>query len=419
MADFKKKLLAWGSSFPDIVWLDSNLDSSENTEFEAVLAVEAFTAIKTDYQNAFDKLKEYQQTTKDWIFGYLSYDLKNDVERLKSSNYDGLQFPDLYFFQPQKLVFLKDNIADFIYLRMVDDEIETDFEEIQNLKLKTEISGKKIEIQSRISKEEYLEKVVAMLEHIHRGDIYEANLCQEFFSENVDLNAFSIYQSLNEISTPPFAAFLRLENIHLVSASPERYLRKKGDQLLTQPIKGTARRSSNPEEDKEIALNLARDPKEMSENVMIVDLVRNDLSRIAEKGSVKVNELCKVYSFKQVHQLISSVTATIARGIEPVEALRTSFPMGSMTGAPKISAMKIIEKLESTKRGLYSGAVGYFSPEGDFDFNVVIRSILYNSTNKYLSFSVGGAITAKSNPEKEYEECLLKSRALREVLENL
>ena len=419
MADFKKKLLTWGNSFPDIVWLDSNLDSSENTEFEAVLAVEAFTAIKTDYQDAFDKLKEYQQTTKDWIFGYLSYDLKNDVERLKSSNYDGLQFPDLYFFQPQKLVFLKDNIADFVYLRMVDDEIKTDFEEIQNLKHKTQNSDEKIEIQSRIRKEEYLEKVGAMLEHIHRGDIYEANLCQEFFSKNVDLDAFSIYQSLNEISKPPFAAFLRLENINLVSASPERYLRKKGDQLLTQPIKGTARRSADPEEDKEIALNLARDPKEMSENVMIVDLVRNDLSRIAEKGSVRVDELCKVYSFKQVHQMISSVTATIAKGIEPVEALRTSFPMGSMTGAPKISAMKIIEKLESTKRGLYSGAVGYFSPEGDFDFNVVIRSILYNSTNKYLSFSVGGAITAKSNPEKEYEECLLKSRALREVLENL
>jgi len=419
MANFKEKLLAWGNRFAEIVWLDSNLDSSGNTEFEAVLAVEAFTAIKTDYQNAFDKLKEYQQTTRDWIFGYLSYDLKNDVERLKSSNFDGLQFPDLYFFQPQKLVFLKDNIAEFVYLKMVDDEIKTDFEEIGNYELKTENLVEKIEIQSRISKQEYLEKVGAMLEHIHRGDIYEANLCQEFFAEHVDLDAFSIYQSLNEISTPPFAAFLRLENINLVSASPERYLRKKGDQLLTQPIKGTARRSADPEEDKEIAMNLARDPKETSENVMIVDLVRNDLSRIAEKGSVKVDELCKVYSFKQVHQMISSVTATIAKGIEPVEALRTSFPMGSMTGAPKISAMKIIEKLESTKRGLYSGAVGYFSPLGDFDFNVVIRSILYNSSNKYVSFSVGGAITAKSNPEKEYEECLLKSRALREVLANL
>lgn len=419
VADFKKKLLNWGNTFPEIVWLDSNLDSSENTEFEAVLAVEAFTAIKTDYHHAFDKLKEYQQTTKDWIFGYLSYDLKNDVERLKSSNYDGLQFPDLYFFQPQKLVFLKENTAEFVYLKMVDDEIDADYEQIHNTAPYNDIAHKKIDIQSRISKEDYLKKVDAMLEYIHRGDIYEANLCQEFFAENVELNAFSIYQSLNEISTPPFAAFLRLENINLVSASPERYLRKKGDQLLTQPIKGTARRSANPREDREIAMELARDPKEMSENVMIVDLVRNDLSRIAEKGSVKVDELCKVYSFKQVHQMISTVTATIAKGIEPVEALRTSFPMGSMTGAPKISAMKIIEELESTKRGLYSGAVGYFSPAGDFDFNVVIRSILYNSNTKYLSFSVGGAITAKSNPQMEYEECLLKSKALREVLENL
>ena len=152
---------------------------------------------------------------------------------------------------------------------------------------------------------------------------------------------------------------------------------------------------------------------------MIVDLVRNDLSRIAKRGSVKVDELCKVYTFKQVHQLISSVTAEIAEGIPPVEAIRASFPMGSMTGAPKISAMKIIEELEETQRGVYSGAVGYFSPDGDFDFNVVIRSILYNSDNKYLSFSVGGAITARSQPEKEYEECLLKAKAMREVLSNL
>jgi len=196
-------------------------------------------------------------------------------------------------------------------------------------------------------------------------------------------------------------------------------LKKKGGNLLTQPIKGTARRSQDAEEDKNIAKDLATDPKEKSENVMIVDLVRNDLSRIAKKGSVNVEELCKVYTFKQVHQLVSSVTAEIADDIPPVEALRTSFPMGSMTGAPKISAMKIIEQLEESKRGLYSGAVGYFTPKGDFDFNVVIRSILYNSGNKYLSFSVGGAITAKSDPEKEYEECLLKAKAMREVLTNI
>ena len=415
----KEQLLSWGRKFQEIAWLDSNDNNSKTGEYEAILAVEAFTAIKTDHVNAFDKLKEYQETTADWIFGYLSYDLKNDVERLKSSNHDGLHFPDLYFFQPQKLIFIKNDQIEFRYLKMIDNEIEEDFEIIRNFKVELVEEQSTIKVEARISKEQYLEKISKMLHHIHRGDIYEANFCQEFYSEDVEIDPFSIYRSLNEISTPPFAAYLKLENFNLISASPERYLKKKGENLLTQPIKGTARRSQDAEEDKNIAKDLAIDPKEKSENVMIVDLVRNDLSRIAKKGSVNVEELCKVYTFKQVHQLVSSVTAEIADDIPPVEALRTSFPMGSMTGAPKISAMKIIEQLEESKRGLYSGAVGYFTPKGDFDFNVVIRSILYNSGNKYLSFSVGGAITAKSDPEKEYEECLLKAKAMREVLTNI
>lgn len=415
----KEQLLSWGRKFQEIAWLDSNDNDSKTGEYEAILAVEAFTAIKTDHVNAFEKLKEYQETTADWIFGYLSYDLKNDVERLKSSNYDGLHFPDLYFFQPQKLIFIKNDQIEFRYLKMIDDEIEEDFEIIRNFKVELVEEQSTVKVEARISKEQYLEKISKMLHHIHRGDIYEANFCQEFYSEDVEIDPFSIYRSLNEISTPPFAAYLKLENFNLISASPERYLKKKGGNLLTQPIKGTARRSKDAEEDKNIAKDLATDPKEKSENVMIVDLVRNDLSRIAKKGSVNVEELCKVYTFKQVHQLVSSVTAEIADDIPPVEALRTSFPMGSMTGAPKISAMKIIEQLEESKRGLYSGAVGYFTPKGDFDFNVVIRSILYNSDNKYLSFSVGGAITAKSDPEKEYEECLLKAKAMREVLTNI
>ena len=415
----KEQLLSWSRQFQEIAWLDSNEYDSKTGEYEAILAVEAFTAIKTDHGNAFDKLKEYQETTADWIFGYLSYDLKNDVERLKSSNFDGLHFPDLYFFQPQKIIFIREGQIEFHYLRMVDDEIEDDFEAIQIFSIEDNSKHKPVKVEARISKEEYVDKIGLMLNHIHRGDIYEANFCQEYYSENVEIDSFDIYRSLNEISTPPFAAYLKLENVNLISASPERYLRKRGAQLLSQPIKGTARRADEVQEDLKIAAELAEDPKEQSENVMIVDLVRNDLSRIAKKGSVKVDELCKVYTFKQVHQLISSVTAEIAEDIPPVEALRTSFPMGSMTGAPKISAMKIIEELEESKRGLYSGAVGYFTPDGDFDFNVVIRSILYNSENNYLSFSVGGAITAKSDPEKEYEECLLKAKAMREVLTNL
>jgi para-aminobenzoate synthetase component 1 len=418
----KQQLLKWSKRFEEIAWLDSNNYHQEHGEFDALLAVGAFTAIKTDYHQAFAKLQEYQQTTKDWIFGYLSYDLKNDVERLSSKNQDGLDFPDLYFFQPQKLFLLKGDQLEIHYLNMLDDEIEEDFTEISDLPInqmgkgQPETENSESKIQAQISKEEYLQKVEKMLAYIQRGDIYEANFCQEFFAENREIEPFKVFQDLNELSGPPFATFLKLEEHYLLSASPERYLKKSGAKLISQPIKGTARRSQNSEEDIKIAEELSKDPKEQSENVMIVDLVRNDLSKIAKKASVNVDELCKVYSFKQVHQMISTISAELDDGIPPVEALRATFPMGSMTGAPKISAMKIIEELEETKRGLYSGAVGYFTPNGDFDFNVVIRSILYNSAKKYVSFSVGGAITAGSKPEKEYEECLLKAAAMRQAL---
>ena len=404
--------------------MDSNSHPPHNSSFDALLAVEAFTAIKTDHHEAFNKLQEYQEVTKDWIFGYLSYDLKNDVEALSSRNYDGLQFPELYFFQPQKIFILKGEVLEMHYLKMADDEMEQDFEEIEvfehienirDANLTSESSTNK-EILARISREEYLKKVKEMLHHIHRGDIYEANFCQEFYAENMEIDPYKVFQNLNELSQPPFAVFLKLENNYLLCASPERYLKKEGSHIISQPIKGTARRSQDQTEDKKIAAALQKDPKERAENIMIVDLVRNDLSRIAEKGSVRVDELCTVYSFKQVHQMISTVSADVESSIPPMEVLRVTFPMGSMTGAPKISAMKIIEELEESKRGLYSGAVGYFTPDGDFDFNVVIRSILYNSTKKYVSFSVGGAITSRSIPEKEYEECLLKSDAMRQAL---
>jgi para-aminobenzoate synthetase component I len=435
---FKEQLLSWSSQFSELAWLDSNDYPRQEAAFDAILAAQAFTLIKTDYHDAFEKLKEYQENTADWLFGYLSYDLKNDVENLRSNNFDGLQFPDLYFFQPAKLIQIISGKAVFHYLRMVDDEMDSDFEEIQLVesgerkvdsldlvesgKRRVEspdvekINGKENGIRPRILKEKYLEKVNKMLSYIHRGDIYEANFCQEFFAENREIEPLQVFQKLNDISVSPFAVYLKLGEHFLLSASPERYIKKKAQKIFSQPIKGTAPRSKNPEEDEQIATSLANDPKERSENIMIVDLVRNDLSRIARRGSVKVEELCKVYSFKQVHQMISTISAEVDEVIPAVEILRSTFPMGSMTGAPKISAMKIIEELEETKRGLYSGAVGYFTPTGDFDFNVVIRSILYNSTKKYVSFSVGGAITSKSIPEKEYEECLLKARAMRQVL---
>lgn len=419
---FKEQLLNWSQQFETALWLDSNTYQQQYSSFESALAVEEFTAIKTDFTNAFDKLKEYQSTTKDYIFGYLSYDVKNDLENLTSKNFDGLDFADLYFFQPQKLIFIKGNTVEFHYLQLVDDEIEEDFKAVCGVSFRAKSrnlkSEKNIKIKLRIHKDEYHQKINTVLEHIKRGDIYEANFCQEFFAENCDINPLKVYQDLNKISKPPFATFFKIDNQFLLSASPERYLRKEGNKIISQPIKGTAKRLRSKIDDDKIASDLSRDSKERAENVMIVDLVRNDLSKSAIKGSVKVEELCKVYSFKQVHQMISTVVSEIDENTHPIDVLKTTFPMGSMTGTPKVSAMKIIENLEETKRGLYSGAVGYFTPENDFDFNVVIRSILYNQAKKYISYSVGGAITAKSIPEQEYEECLLKAKAMRYVLLN-
>lgn len=414
--NLKKNLLYWSNNSDVALWLDSNDYDQNYSSFDAVLAIDEFTSIQTDYENAFEKLKEYQSITQDYIFGYLSYDIKNDTENLSSTNFDGLQFDDLFFFQPQKIIFLKGNTLEFQYLKMIDDEIDEDFETILKEVSILYTKATDINIKLRIHKDEYYEKVSKVLEHIHRGDIYEANFCQEFYAENCELDPVKAYLDLNEISEPPFATFLKKEHHFLASASPERYLKKDGDKIISQPIKGTAKRLVSAVDDQKIAADLHRDEKERAENIMIVDLVRNDLAKTAKKGSVTVEELCKVYSFKQVHQLISTVTSEIREGVHPVDVIRDSFPMGSMTGAPKISAMKIIETLEETKRGLYSGAIGYFTPNGDFDFNVVIRSILYNAKNKYVSFSVGGAITSKSIPEKEYEECLLKAKAMKMVL---
>jgi len=417
--NIKEKLLQWSQQFREVVWLDSNNYHQVHSSYDAVLAVDAFTILQTDAIDAFDKLKEYQSLTNDWLFGYLTYDLKYDTENLKSNNYDGLDFPELFFFQPKKVFLLKKNELEIQYLHFVDDELEVDYEEVQGVILIDEVINSlvsPIKIKLRTTKDSYFERFQKIHSHICRGDIYEMNFCQEFYAEETKIDPLKVYRKLNSISNPPFATFLKLNDKYLLSASPERYIKKNDTTIISQPIKGTAKRSEDKVEDEQLKHDLANDEKERSENIMIVDLVRNDLSKTAVKGSVKVSELCKVYSFDQVHQMISTVTAEVLHTKSPVEVLRTSYPMGSMTGAPKVSAMKIIEELEDTKRGLYSGSVGYFTPNNDFDFNVIIRSILYNETNKYVSYSVGGAITVKSTAEAEYQECLIKAKAMREAL---
>lgn len=236
------------------------------------------------------------------------------------------------------------------------------------------------------------------------------NYCQEFFNENANCSPQDIYKRLNLLAQSPFSCFLNLRNINIMCASPERFLKKTGSNILSQPIKGTSRRSEDPKEDIFLFEKLSKSVKDKTENVMIVDLVRNDLSMTAEKSSVKVDDLCSVYPFNQVYQMISTVSSKIdLTKYTFSDVLETNFPMGSMTGAPKHSAMRIIEKFEATKRGLFSGSVGYIDPDGDFDFNVIIRSIIYDSAKKYLSVSVGGAITNKSIDIEEYQECLTKA----------
>lgn len=436
-ANFKQNLLIWAQQFDKFIWLDSNNYPQHYSNYDAVLAIDSNSELHCSYSDAFTKLKKYNNEVDDYIFGYLSYDLKNDTENLSSQNGDGLHFPDLYFFQPKRLFLFKDDVLEIQYLMDCKDIVDDDLASIQKiassrkgprndggsigmLDVKTDEMLKPVQhdvkIKKRITKKQYLKQLDKILEHIHRGDIYEVNFCQEFYAENATINPLDVYNHLNEISNPPFASFIKLNDKYIISASPERFVKKEGNNIISQPIKGTAKRLKDKKADKKLAFELSNDQKERSENIMIVDLVRNDLSKTAIKGSVKVEELCKVYSFDQVHQMISTISAKVEDETDGVEIIKSLFPMGSMTGAPKLSAMQIIEKLEATKRSVYSGAIGYFTPDGDFDFNVVIRSILYNETNNYLSYSVGGAITAKSDPEKEYEECLLKAIAMKKAL---
>ena len=349
-------------------------------------------------------------------FGFISYDYKNKIEDLYSEHYDGLEFPEKHFFTPQILFKIGESIVEIYFASDFEDKNATELiAEIESISVDFKES-EKIKIIPRISKNEYLTTIIDLKKHIQLGDIYEVNFCQEYYAEQVDIDPIDIYIKLNKKSPTPFSCFVKFEDKYLISASPERYIQKNGNKILSQPIKGTAKRGDTLEEDELIKKELFNDPKERSENVMIVDLVRNDLSKIAKKDSVVVNELCGIYTFPQVHQMISTVSGEVKKEVDFDAILKATFPMGSMTGAPKLRAMKLIEKYEKTKRGLYSGTVGYINHKGDFDFSVVIRSIAFNSKNNYLSFMVGGAITNQSDPEKEYDECLLKAKAMLEVL---
>jgi len=405
-------MLSWANRFNICALLDNHQYNSSYHSIECLLAVGIVTSFETTGNTIID-LKKFLHKTDDWVFGHVSYDFKNQLEPLSSLHSDKIKFSDIFFFQPEIVIQLSENE---IKISSLTDTPEKIFFAIQS-KENNITAENNIEIQSAFTKEEYVHVIKQLQQHILRGDCYEINFCQEFFANDASIQPQQLYHHLTTISPVPFACFYKLNDKFLICASPERYVKKQGNIILSQPVKGTYKRNLQNEKDDELLKQkLAADQKEKNENVMVVDLVRNDLSKICEEGSVKVEELFGIYSFPQVHQMISTIKGELSNETDFADVLKATFPMGSMTGAPKRKVMELIEQYEKTKRGIFSGCVGYIAPNKDFDFNVVIRSIMYNQTEKYLSYQVGSGITFNSNAENEYEECLLKAEAIKQVL---
>jgi len=358
---------------------------------------------------ALAKLQVFLDENKgNFIFGCLNYNLKNEIEEIQCKNDDLLRFPLVHFWIPEFVIKIENGSRHYLKGNKTSESEELLNDFFKQEKKETLLS-ESISFSARTNKENYLKNVVKIKSLLQQGEIYEMNYCQEYFAENIKINnPFEMYFKLNTITKAPFSAFLNTENHQVFCGSPERFLQKKGNKLISQPIKGTAARGNSEKEDLANKETLQNKQKERSENIMIVDLVRNDFSKIAQKNSVKVAELCAIYSFETVHQMISTVSCEVKENTSFTDIIRATFPMGSMTGAPKLNAMKYIDELEDFSRGIYAGSIGYIEPNGDFDFNVIIRSLVFNKEDKYLSCAVGGAITILSEPEDEYAECQTK-----------
>jgi para-aminobenzoate synthetase component 1 len=402
-------MLSWANQFSIFSFLDNQEYSFQPHQYECLLAIGG-GPIQLSGNNP-EIIDQYLSIHKTWLFGHLAYDLKNDLHKFASKPGNKINFPDWFFFKPVVFFLIKDD-----KLIIHADDPNRIFKEIQSSEIKS-IRTDNIRLSQRYTKEEYINKIHKLKEHIKRGDCYEINFCQEFYCNDAYIDPILVYTRLMELSPNPFSAFYKLDDKYLICASPERYITKQGNKLISQPMKGTIRRGKTTDEDETLRTALLNSRKDQAENIMVVDLVRNDLSKICT--SVEVEELNEVYSFPKVHQMISTVTGIIKEQATFSDIINATFPMGSMTGAPKYRVMELIDQFEFSNRGLFSGSVGYIDEEGNFDFNVVIRSILYNQSNRYLSYFAGSGITFNSDPESEWEECLLKGEAIKNVLTTL
>lgn len=409
--DFLPQLVHWLYNYEHFSFFNGNQYELQYGPFQTIAAVGALESFIPTGEDPFAELKKFYASRKDWMVGRFNYDLKNCVEDLSSSNIDRLKSEEMAFFVPETLIFLREDSVEISSIH----EPTYIYNEIIHMTIpEQEIQG--INIECDTTKADYIDAVNNIKKQIVDGDFYELNYCMEFFTEMAKPDLASIFLSINEISPMPFSAFQGINGQYILSASPERFLKKAGDMLIAQPIKGTIRRDDDTGIDEKLKHQLRHSEKEVAENMMIVDLMRNDLGKSAVAGSVKVPEMFEIYSYSHVHQMISTITAKLRSDVHFIDAIRNAWPMGSMTGAPKIRVMDAIEDYEKSKRGMFSGSVGYFTPDGDFDFNVLIRSIFYSDVTNCLKFNAGSAITHDADPEYEYKECLLKTRSMLEAL---
>jgi para-aminobenzoate synthetase component 1 len=386
-------------------------------QYETVMAAGSVDSITIQSEHDFPVLDAFiQRHSGEWVMGHITYEFLHLLEEIPHNEDSFISLPVLHFFVPHTVIESDDTGNTKVHKCIGDPETLTN--QLNRVKNITTNSDTNLTFkQSGITKDRYLSQVKKLLQEIHLGNIYEINYCHEIRLENFNVDPYHFYNLLNTQSQSPFAAWYRQDHTHLFCASPERFVARRGEKLICQPIKGTNRKMQDPIGNQHQIEKLQHDEKERAENIMIVDLIRNDLSRICTPGTVQVEELCGVYPFRFVNQMISTITGHLRSEMQMSDILKALFPAGSMTGAPKVSAMQLISRYEQGQRGLYSGTIGYCDPQGNWDFNVIIRSMIYDSVNRKASISAGGAITALSDSEAEYEESLLKLESLLDLIQ--
>jgi para-aminobenzoate synthetase component I len=411
--EVKSKMLNWANQFNIFCFLDNNGFEDDKTNFECLLAVGCTRTFLFENNNSFNELQKFHQQKPSWLFGHLGYNAGNFAY---SQQKETTGFGNGLFFEPQYILQIKGRVLSVLQQPV---NVIDALQQIEEVDVDEPKNRNAVNIHATQSRQQYVESINSIKQHLHRGDCYEINYCKKFIAENCSINPVQTYLDLIAISPTPFSALYKNNENYCICASPERYLKKLGNKVISQPIKGTAKRGSSAQEDEQNKIALLQSAKERSENVMVVDLVRNDLSTVCKKASVKVTELFGIYSFSQVHQMISTIEGELEDSNNFAQVLQACYPMGSMTGAPKQRVMQLIEQYENYERGLFSGSIGYITPNADFDFNVLIRSIFYNGLKNNLHFFVGSGITAYCNAEDEYDECMVKASAIMQVLQKV